>query len=308
MEKKLKFNQTSHLSLENLKNHIPQKDYFIGIDSDGTVFNSMELKHKDCFIGSLIRVFRLASITHEVHQVWNYVNIFSRTRGTNRFKALILTFKHLSAMNRVKELGIQLLDLSQLEHWFESSSSLGNNSLSEYIDSEPSHKTKNLKIVLKWSNEVNRAVKETVFNLPPIPSALKAMNYLQGRADLFVISNTPLDTLYREWVDNNIISKVLMIGGQETGTKTEMLKSVAMDKYENDKILIIGDSLGDLTAAKNIGAHFYPIIPLKEFESWDNFNSQYCQKFLNGNYISKIENDQINAFESTLKKKPPWAI
>ena len=75
---------------ENFLSHKPQKNFFIGIDSDGTVFDSMELKHKNCFIGSLIRVFDLAVITHEVHIVWNHVNIFSMTRGTNRFKAFIL--------------------------------------------------------------------------------------------------------------------------------------------------------------------------------------------------------------------------
>ena len=309
MEEKLKFNQTPHLSIEDLKAHIPQKDYFIGIDSDGTVFDSMELKHKDCFIGSLIRVFQIASIAHEVHQVWNYVNIFSKTRGTNRFKALILTFKHLNTMNRVKELGIELPNLNSLKHWSDSSSSLGNDSLSEYIASDISVEKKDLKVVLEWSNEVNRSVKETVFNLPPIPGALEAMDYLQAHADLFVISNTPLDTLHREWKDNNIISKVRMIGGQETGTKTEMLKSVAMGKYDKNKILIIGDSPGDLTAAQNIGALFYPIIPSEEYESWDNFNKQYRHKFLTGNYKkSGLEKDQITAFKSTLEKTPSWVV
>ena len=153
MEEKLKFNQTPHLSIEDLKAHIPQKDYFIGIDSDGTVFDSMELKHKDCFIGSLIRVFQIASIAHEVHQVWNYVNISSKTRGTNRFKALILTFKHLNTMNRVKELGIELPNLNSLKHWSDSSSSLGNDSLSEYIASDISVEKKDLKVVLESSQE-----------------------------------------------------------------------------------------------------------------------------------------------------------
>ena len=211
-------------------------------------------------------------------------------------------------MNRVKELRIQLPDLNPLKRWFESSSSLGNHSLSEFIDSNPSDEKKDLKILLEWSIEVNRAVEETVFNLPPIPGALQAMNDLQAHADLVVISNTPLNTLYREWQDNNIISKILMIGGQETGTKTEMLKNVAMDKYDKNKILIIGDSPGDLTAAKNIDALFYPILPSSEYESWNVFNTQYCRQFLNGNYEGKIEKDQINAFESTLEKGPPWAI
>ena len=52
------------MNLNELKEHKPKNKYFVGIDSDGTVFNSMELKHKDCFIGSLIRIFNLAPIAH----------------------------------------------------------------------------------------------------------------------------------------------------------------------------------------------------------------------------------------------------
>ena len=92
----MKYNKSNLVSIQDLKLLVPKKEYFVGIDSDGTVFNSMELKHKDCFIGSLIRVFQLAEIAHEVHLVWNYVNIFSNTRGTNRFKALLLTFDFLN--------------------------------------------------------------------------------------------------------------------------------------------------------------------------------------------------------------------
>ena len=94
------------MNLVELKKHKPKSKYFVGIDSDGTVFNSMELKHKDCFIGSLIRIFDLAPITHEIHIVWNYVNIYSVNRGTNRFKALLLTFNYLREMNTVKTLNI----------------------------------------------------------------------------------------------------------------------------------------------------------------------------------------------------------
>ena len=124
----MNYKSLEYLTLSDLLNHKPNKDYFVGIDSDGTVFDSMELKHKDCFVGSLIRVFELATITHEIHMVWNYVNIFSMTRGTNRFKALILTFNYLREMDRVKQLQIQLPMLKTLEDWINESKSLTNKS------------------------------------------------------------------------------------------------------------------------------------------------------------------------------------
>mgnify|MGYP000860375554 CR=1 FL=1 len=117
------------MNLDELKRHKPKSKYFVGIDSDGTVFNSMELKHKDCFIGSLIRIFDLAPIAHEVHIVWNYVNIYSINRGTNRFKALLLTFNYLREMNQVKRLNMKIPESRILKNWIDKSEQLSNDSL-----------------------------------------------------------------------------------------------------------------------------------------------------------------------------------
>jgi len=32
----------------------PEHDFFIGIDSDGCAFDTMELKHKECFTPNII--------------------------------------------------------------------------------------------------------------------------------------------------------------------------------------------------------------------------------------------------------------
>lgn len=306
MEIKLKHKGIQRTTLENLQEHQPKKDYFVGLDSDGTIFDSMELKHKDCFLGALIRVFGLAPITHEVHLVWNYVNIFSSTRGTNRFKALILTFDYLRKFKRVQQLNIQLPPLKVLEKWVLSSRFLSNESLEQLIAELPKSENPPIETVLEWSKEVNRMVKATVFDLPPISGSLKAMNFLNPHADLVVISNTPLDTLQREWSENNIEKNVLYIGGQETGTKTEMLIAVAKEKYAQDNILIIGDSPGDLIAAQAANALFFPILQSKEEESWHNFNSEGCENFLNGVYTGYYQNEQINQFKSSLDIVPSW--
>ena len=140
-------------TLKNLQEHRPKKNYFVGLDSDGTIFNSMELKHKDCFLGALIRVFGLAPITHEVHLVWNYVNIFSSTRGTNRFKALVLTFDYLRKFKRVKQLNIQLPPLKVLEKWLLSSRFLSNESLEQVVTDLPKNEKKPLKLFLNGAKK-----------------------------------------------------------------------------------------------------------------------------------------------------------
>lgn len=293
-------------TLGDLRDHEPKHEYFVGLDSDGTVFDSMEVKHKDCFVGSLIRVFGLAAITHEVHEVWNYINIYSHTRGTNRFKALILTFDYLRDFDRVQLLKIQLPHLNKLRIWVESSKSLSNDSLQQLIMDISENEREEIKRVLQWSHEVNNVVKTTVFNLPPLKGAIQAMNLLKGRVDLMVISNTPLNTLHREWTENKILSNILCIGGQETGTKIEMLLAVAKGKYTDDHVLIIGDSPGDLNAARNTNALFFPILPTREEQSWKVFNSESCDYFLSSNYNASYQKDQIMKFESILDDNPPW--
>jgi len=294
------------LNLNELKNHNPRNEYFVGIDSDGTVFNSMELKHKDCFIGSLIRIFDLAPITHEIHVVWNYVNIFSINRGTNRFKALLLTFNYLREMDIRKSLNVTIPNLKILKKWIDTTEQLSNDSLLKFSMEFTSDEKFELETVIKWSEDVNRMVRITAINLPPMKGALEAIGLLKNNVDLVVVSNTPLETLNREWSENNINNNVLYIGGQETGTKTQMLKAVAENKYDKNKILIIGDSPSDLQAAQNINALFFPILPLQEEISWNEFNNVGYEYFINNSYIGEYQNNQKQKFQSILNLPPPW--
>ncbi len=39
-------------------NSSSRSDFFVGIDSDGCVFDTMEVKHKECFIPNMIRYYR----------------------------------------------------------------------------------------------------------------------------------------------------------------------------------------------------------------------------------------------------------
>jgi hypothetical protein len=41
----------------------PKHDYLVGIDSDGCAFDTMELKHKECFIPNIINYFELQGVS-----------------------------------------------------------------------------------------------------------------------------------------------------------------------------------------------------------------------------------------------------
>ncbi len=297
-----------YLSLSDLQSFHPQHDYFVGIDSDGTIFDSMEVKHKDSFIGNLIKHFGLAAITHQVHEVWNYVNIFSHTRGTNRFKTLLITMDHLQELDTVKQAGIILPDLRYVREWVDKESAPSNLHLRQAITATSGARRKALESVFAWSADVNQTIKEVVYNLPPMPGALKSLQLLHGRADLIVISNTPLATLHREWQEHHLTSFVSAIGGQETGSKTAMLTAAVADKYSHDRILLIGDSPGDLSAARNVCALFFPIIPWQEGASWELFLSTGMNRFFRNRFTGLFQDERIADFNAALSSAPPWRL
>src|SRR3954468_7474851 len=71
-----------------LRDFKPTKEFFIGIDSDGCVFDSMEIKHKECFTPMFITHFHLQAVSKHARETWDFVNLYSKSRGTNRFPGL----------------------------------------------------------------------------------------------------------------------------------------------------------------------------------------------------------------------------
>ena len=99
---------------------------------------------------------------------------------------------------------------------------------------------------------------------------------------------------------------VEIIAGQEMGTKTEHLKFAANGRYQENKILMIGDAPGDMRAAKKNNALFFPINPGTEEESWQRLYEEAFDKFMNDEYAGKYEEKLIAEFDACLPENPPW--
>ena len=289
-----------------LKNFQPQHDYFVGIDSDGCTFNSMEVKHNDCFSVNLIKHFGLAAISRQVHQVWDFVNLYSKTRGINRFKAILLSCDFLREMPRVQKIGLTIPELSYLREWVERETKLGNPALQTAIENASGARREELSKVLEWSLGVNETVAEIVHNLPPFPGVRESLQKLQGCSDAIVVSATPYEALKREWEEHNIDQYVAVIAGQEMGTKTEHLTLTTKGNYLPNRVLMIGDSPGDLKAARDVDALFFPVNPGSEEESWERFVNESMDKFFNDEYAGDYETELIVEFDAVLPEEPPW--
>lgn len=291
------------ISKETLKNFKPNHDYFVGFDSDGCVFDSMEIKHKECFIPNIIKYYKLQPISKYVRQVAEFVNLYSYWRGINRFPALVKTFELLEEREDIKSRGVKIQDYSSIKKFIESATSLGNPSLKEAIakTNDPT-----LEHLLRWSEAVNRDIEEMVNGLPPFPFVKESLAKLQGRADTMVVSATPAEALQREWKEHGIDKYVSLIAGQEIGKKDVQLNLAAKDKYKVGRILMVGDAFGDLEAARSVNAMFYPILPGHEEESWKIFHDEIIEQFLNGKYSKQTEKQFLQNFKKALPKKAKW--
>jgi phosphoglycolate phosphatase-like HAD superfamily hydrolase len=281
----------------------PEKEFFIGIDSDGCVFDTMEIKQKECFCPNFIREFNLQVISKYARETWEFVNLYSQSRGCNRFHAVIKAFDLLKNRPEVKARNAKLPDLTPLIEWTKKETKLGNPALKKYAE-----ETKNdiIDLVLLWSVAVNKDIEELVFGMPPFPFVKQSLDKMAAKADLMVVSQTPFEALKREWEENKIAHYLRIIAGQELGTKTEHIKYAAKGKYPATKILMIGDAPGDLNAAKSNGVLFFPVNPGHEEESWEKFFNEALDKFFNGTYEGGYETALINEFQKLLPEKPSW--
>jgi len=285
-----------------LRDFKPAKGFFVGIDSDGCVFDSMEIKHKECFTPMFIKHFHLQAVSKYARETWEFVNLYSKSRGANRFPALSRALNLLRARPEVIARNVAVPDTRALDEWLARETKLGNATLTAEVKNG-NHALANVKV---WSDAVNACIEDIVHGVPPFPLVRECLEKIRARADVMVISQTPTPALEREWAEHGINQYVEIIAGQEMGTKTEHLKYAATGKYSAQKILMIGDAPGDFNAAKSNRALFYPIDPGSEERSWKNFHDEAFDRFFAGTYAGEYEAKLIKEFDARLPEKPAW--
>lgn len=281
----------------------PSREFFIGIDSDGCVFDTMELKQKEFFIPNALKYFDLYPISGILAETWEFVNLYSVYRGGNRFTSIVRVFELLSKRKEISKAGFKLPDLSSLKEWINSETKLSNANLIKF--SESNHDP-DLEKVVRWTEAVNKDITQRLRSIAPFPHAGPAIAKMASIADLIIVSQTPLEALEREWREHNLEKHIVAIAGQEHGTKTEHIALAAKTKYPDNKILMIGDARGDLEAAKNNGIHFFPIVPGKEDRSWERFIDEGLDRFMRGLFAGNYETGLLSEFGESLPEKPPW--
>ena len=284
-----------------LKDFLPAKPFFIGLDSDGCALDSMEAKHKRCFAPAFVEHFELEAVGDWACEVWAFVNLYSQTRGINRFPALARALRLLREHPGAKTRGGTVWDPEPLEQWIQRGPELSTSSLQAEVE----RGNAGLRTVLDWSLAVNRRI-AALGVAPLFPLVRESLERVSARADVIVVSQTPKEALAREWKHHGMGGHVRLIAGQELGSKTEQISATAVGRYPAERMLVIGDAPGDLRAARATNARFYPIIPGQEAESWRRLHGEVLDRFLTGRYTNEFEAHMLSEFGAKLPEKAAW--
>lgn len=288
-----------------LRDFTPQRDFFIGIDSDGCAFDTMEIKHKECFTPNIIRHWHLQAVSKYAREAAEFVNLYSKWRGINRWPALVMVFDLLAEREEVLRRKVNLPAAQSLRAFIaQTQHPLSNSGLKAYMDEHPN--APELDQAMAWTVAVNDTIADMVHDVPPFPYVRESLQTLQDKADMIVVSATPYEALRKEWDEHDIAQYVRAIGGQEMGSKGQMLKMAAEGKYAPDHILMIGDAPGDQKAAQAVNALFYPINPGDEERSWKRFYDEAMPRFFSGMYAGAYEAALVAEFDQYLPEIPPW--
>jgi phosphoglycolate phosphatase-like HAD superfamily hydrolase len=281
----------------------PQNDFLIGIDSDGCVFDSMELKHKECFVPAFINHYELQGVSKYAREAAEFVNLYSKSRGANRFPALVEQLDWLRRRPEVKARNINVAKPKGLIDWMARESKLGNPALEKAVAETGDA---DLTQALAWSHAVNKSIAEMVRCVPPFPYVQKCLERFGEFADMIVCSQTPNAALEAEWKEHEIDTFVLAICGQEIGSKKESLTNAK--QYPANHTLMIGDAPSDFKAAVANDCLFFPINPGVEEASWRRLHDEGIPRFFEGSFAGAYQKQLLDEFDTFLPDRPPWPV
>lgn len=272
-----------------------QKDFLICIDSDGCAIDTMDIKHIKCFGPCMITEWDLEEWREPILDSWNEVNLYTLTRGINRFKGLAV------ALTEINDKYIKIEGLDEFLKWTEETLELSNESLEKEIE-----KTRNnicIRKALEWSRAVNKSIDLlSEEEKCPFEGVKEAIIEAKKIADIAIVSSANEKAVLDEWSHNGLLENVDIVLTQNVGSKAYCISKLIEKGYNRRNVLMVGDALGDLKAAESNEVLYYPIMVKKEKESWNRFTREALKKFVDNSYIGEYQEKVINEFKSNLSK------
>lgn len=279
--------------MSKLSEYKKKKEFLVCVDSDGCAMDTMDIKHIRCFGPCMVTEWGLEEWKDEILSRWNDINLYTMTRGINRYKGLSI------ALSEINEKYTPIEDLGTLTKWVESSPELSNGALEKAIAANDSV---SLKKALSWSKAVNTSINA----LPeeeklPFKGVKEALAFAHAKVDVAIVSSANLDAVLEEWERYELLGHTDNVLAQDSGSKAFCIGELLKAGYEKDHVLMCGDAPGDLDAAQKNGVFYYPILVRHEAESWQEFVDKAVSKLLDGSYGGAYQQEKIDAFLNNLK-------
>ncbi len=279
--------------MNNLKEYNKNRDFIVCIDSDGCAMDTMNIKHIRCFGPCLVKEWGLEAWKEPVLERWNEINLFSGTRGINRFKGLALMLEEADS----KYCRIQGID--KLSDWAVNAPELSNAALENMTDDDEIFRK-----ALSWSRAVNNSIKELPLQeIKPFEGVTKAFELIHKSFDIAVVSSANPEAVRQEWERFALLDKVDVLCTQDAGSKAFCLEEICKKGYDVDKILMCGDAPGDKIAAEKSGVLFYPILVGHEEASWEKLSFEALGIFERGEYRGAYQQMLDKCFDDNLAGK-----
>jgi len=269
------------------------KDFLICVDSDGCAMDTMDIKHFRCFGPCMVEEWGLEQWAQPILERWNEVNLYTMTRGINRFKGLALALREIDGK-------YQRIDgVDELENWVANAPALSNDGVKAAIEAGGGEV---LKKALSWSVKVNESINALPFDVKkPFDGVPEGLKYAHSVADIAIVSSANLQAVEEEWELYGLLEHVDILLAQNVGSKAFCIAQLLKKGYEKGKVLMTGDAPGDLDAAKTNGVYYYPILVRHEGASWAEFRETAVDRLTGGTYGGAYQQEKLDAFLDNLK-------
>ncbi|MDO4331476.1 MAG: HAD hydrolase-like protein [Eubacteriales bacterium] len=269
------------------------RDYLICVDSDGCAMDTMNSKHIKCFGPCMVEEWGLEEWEDAILKRWNEINLYTMTRGINRFLGLSMALEEIDAKYHSIE------GVKELKDWAEHAPELSNDALEKEIEATQSPV---LKKALQWSVSVNariRTLQEE--DKQPFAGVKEALAYAHRVADIAIVSSANRQAVLEEWEMHGLLEHTDIVLAQDAGSKAHCISELLKKGYEKDKVLMTGDAPGDYKAAQINGVFYYPILVRHEAQSWNEFQKEAVSRLVNGSYGGDYQQKKAEAFLENLK-------
>ena len=264
------------------------KRFAVCVDSDGCAMDTMNIKHFRCFGPCMVEEWRLEPWRDAILERWNEINLYSGTRGINRFKGLAMALGEIDRQYTPID-GVELL-----VDWAGHAPELSNDAVAKKAAEHPIFEK-----ALRWSRAVNQAIEtlppEAVRPFDHVKEALAAAHRV---ADVVVVSSANPEAVRDEWKRFGLIGDVDLLCTKEMGSKAYCIGKLVEKGY--DAILMCGDASGDEKAARKNHVLYYPILVGHEDESWRRFLDEALDRFTGGTFAGAYQQTLVDAFNANL--------